>query len=274
MPGIAAGARRDGADFYWHLGDYRAIYSFDEDLVPPLKLALPPRAVPLNVSTYLATAWPDFISHQIAPFGDLSVFLAIGNHETIAPSTREAWLIQCADWLETPVIRAQRLKDDPADRKLHPYYHWIKGNVDFITLDNVTLDEFDPAQLTWFHKVINRDQGPHEIRTIIVGSHIALPGTVGYSHRMDDWAHGPKSGREVYEALWHARNSAKQAGVSAHQPFALFHGECLPDAGLEGKRTAGLDRGDGGRRSLPIARRSRFRSEGDHQWFMAFYWGR
>jgi hypothetical protein len=91
MPAIAAGARRYGADFYWHLGDMRAIYTFDEDLVPPAKLALPPRGVPLNVSTYLSAAWPDFIAHQIAPFGDLTVFLAIGNHETkIRLSARSA----------------------------------------------------------------------------------------------------------------------------------------------------------------------------------------
>jgi hypothetical protein len=28
MPAIAAGVRKDGAQFYWHLGDYRAIYDF------------------------------------------------------------------------------------------------------------------------------------------------------------------------------------------------------------------------------------------------------
>jgi Calcineurin-like phosphoesterase len=223
MPAIAAGARRTGADFYWHLGDMRAIYTFDEDLVPPAKLALPPRGVPLNVSTYLSSAWPDFIAHQIAPFGDLTVFLAIGNHETIAPSTRDAWLIQFADWLENPVIRAQRLKDDPTDRKLHSYYHWIQGNIDFITLDNVTLDQFDLAQLAWFHKVINRDEASPDIRTIVVGSHIALPGAIGHSHTMDDWPQGIKTGREVYEALWHARSSAnKQVYVLAsHSHFFM-----------------------------------------------------
>ena len=31
MPAIAAGVLKDGAAFYWHLGDYRAIYMFDED---------------------------------------------------------------------------------------------------------------------------------------------------------------------------------------------------------------------------------------------------
>ena len=231
MPAIAAGARKNGANFYWHLGDLRAIFAFDEDLVPPAKLALPARKVPLNVSTYLSSAWPDSIAHQLGPFGDLQVFLAIGNHETIPPSTREAWLIQFADWLENPVIRAQRLKDDPTDRKLHAYYHWIQGNIDFITLDNVTSEQFDLAQLAWFHRVLDRDQASPDIRTIVVGSHIALPGAIGHSHTMDDWPQGIKTGREVYEALWQAHNSAhKQVYILAsHSHFYMENVFRTPD---------------------------------------------
>ena len=33
MPGIAAGVRKGGATFYWHLGDFRASEDFDEDLL-------------------------------------------------------------------------------------------------------------------------------------------------------------------------------------------------------------------------------------------------
>src|SRR5215472_4961654 len=231
MPAIAASARQKGVDFYWHLGDFRWILNFDEDLVPPAKLGLPPRRVPLNVSTYLSSAWPDFIAHQIAPFGDLPVFLAIGNHETIAPSTRDAWLLQFADWLENPTIRAQRLKDDPTDRKLRSYYHWTKDNVDFITLDNVTTEQFDLSQLGWFHKVINRDEASSDIHTIVVGSHIALPGAIGHSHTMDDWPQGIKTGHEVYETLWHARNVAhKQVFVLAsHSHFFMENVFRTPD---------------------------------------------
>ncbi len=32
MPGIAETAKKNQAAFYWHLGDLRAIYSFDEDI--------------------------------------------------------------------------------------------------------------------------------------------------------------------------------------------------------------------------------------------------
>jgi len=30
MPAIAAGVHKSGAVFYWHLGDFRAIYTFDD----------------------------------------------------------------------------------------------------------------------------------------------------------------------------------------------------------------------------------------------------
>ena len=31
MPAIAAGVKKYNSAFYWHLGDFRAIYKFDED---------------------------------------------------------------------------------------------------------------------------------------------------------------------------------------------------------------------------------------------------
>src|SRR5579863_6872980 len=92
MPAIADGVLHSGANFYWHLGDFRAIYTFDEDLVPPATLNLPTK--PLNIITYLTTAWPDFIAHQLDSFGSLPVYLTPGNHETIPPATREQYLVQ------------------------------------------------------------------------------------------------------------------------------------------------------------------------------------
>src|ERR1039457_4259742 len=66
MPAIAQGVRRDGASFYWHLGDYRAIFTFDEDYL---------RTHPgSNISDYMENAWPDFIAHQLLPFADTPVF--------------------------------------------------------------------------------------------------------------------------------------------------------------------------------------------------------
>ena len=221
MPAIASGARQNGAEFYWHLGDFRAIYTFDEDMVPPASLGLPPK--PMAVSTYLISAWPDFIAHQMNSFGNLPVFLAIGNHETVLPATREAWLLQFADWLETPVIRAQRLKDNPQDHKLHTYYHWVNRNIDFITLDNASPDQIDDAQMTWLRATLQRDESAPEIRSIVLGMHATLPGSVGHVHSMSDWAQGDKSGRQVYEMLWHAHNSAhKQVYILAsHSHFFM-----------------------------------------------------
>ncbi len=40
MPAIASQVLASGATFYWHLGDFRAIYKIDEDLAPPPELHL------------------------------------------------------------------------------------------------------------------------------------------------------------------------------------------------------------------------------------------
>jgi len=197
MPAIAAGVRASGAEFYWHLGDFRAIYTFDEDMGPQP-----------NIIGYETGAWPDFIAHQLAPFGDLPVYLAMGNHENIPPANRDQFLIQFADWLDTPVLRAQRFHDDPQDHKVRSYYHWISHGVDFITLDNSSLDQFDDAQMKWFESVIQRDVASSEIRTIVVGMHEALPGSASSNHSMDAWPLGRVSGRAVYEALWRAQEVA------------------------------------------------------------------
>ena len=221
MPAIASGVQRSAADFYWHLGDFRAIYAFDEDLVPPAKLGL--QARPITISSYITTAWPDFIARQMTPFGNLPVFLGMGNHEAIPPMTREAWLVQFADWLETPAIRTQRLKDDPRDHKLHGYYHWISHNIDFITLDNATPDQFDTAQLQWLRSVVERDAASQEVRSIVVGMHEALPGSVSRSHSMSESTQGDKSGREAYQLLWNAQSAAHKRVyvLASHSHFYM-----------------------------------------------------
>ena len=236
MPAIAAGVQRDGAAFYWHLGDFRAIYMFDEDMVPPASLGIPPR--PMTISAYQAMAWPDFIAHQLAPFGGLPVFLGMGNHETILPATREAWLLQFADWLGRPELRAQRLKDDPSDHKLRGYYHWSRGPVDFITLDNASPDQFDAAQIGWITSVLQRDEAAPEIRSIVLGMHEALPGSVSDSHSMSESAQGARSGRQVYEMLLHAQNVAHKRVylLASHSHFYMenifdtpeYRGKVLP----------------------------------------------
>lgn len=205
MPAIAAGVRSSGAEFYWHLGDFRAIYTFDEDMAPPAQLGLASKT--LSISDYESRAWPDFIEHQIAPFGNLPLYLALGNHETIPPATREKVLLQFADWFDSPVIREQRLKDNLLDHAMRTYYHWIEHGVDFITLDNASADQFDRAQMGWLKALLARDENSAEIRAIVVGMHEALPGSLGDAHSMSESAQGTASGREAYEALWQFKES-------------------------------------------------------------------
>jgi hypothetical protein len=221
MPAIADGVLHSGANFYWHLGDFRAIYTFDEDLVPPASLNLPTK--PLNIITYETTAWPDFIAHQLVPFGNLPIYLTPGNHETIPPATREQYLLQFADWLDTPVLRQQRLADDPTDHLLRTYYHWVRNNIDFIALDNASHDQFDDGQVKWFTSVIQRDEASPTIRAIVVAMHAALPGSFGGDHSMNDWSDGQVSGKEVYETLLHARDTAhkKVYLLASHSHFYM-----------------------------------------------------
>jgi hypothetical protein len=204
MPAIAAGVKEKQAAFYWHLGDFRAIYTFDEDLLHQPEYI----AKPLTISSYEDHAWDDFIESQIAPFSPIPVFLGIGNHDTIPPKTREQYDIQFADWLDSPVLQAQRLHDDPRDRKIKTYYHWIKDGVDFISLDNATDDQFDAAQLHWFQKVIQADSTNPEIHTIVAGMHEALPESISANHSMNQSTQGTESGRRVYLALLKAQNEA------------------------------------------------------------------
>ena len=221
MPAIADGVHKSGAVFYWHLGDFRAIYELDEDMSPPVALGL--HNQPLETRAYLKQAWPDFIAHQIVPFGALPVYLLMGNHEAIPPMTREAWLVQFADWLERPALRAQRLKDDPQDHKLHGYYHWVERNIDFISLDNSTPDQFDPDQMTWLHALLARDEASPQIRGIVAGMHEALPGSMSRMHSMGESAPGDRSGREAYAALWHAHDSAAKSVyvLASHSHFYM-----------------------------------------------------
>jgi hypothetical protein len=81
MPAIASGVLASRSEFYWHLGDFRAIYTFDEDMVPPASLALP--AKPLNIIDYENGAWPDFIDHPAAPVAACST-LAAGQQQPAA----------------------------------------------------------------------------------------------------------------------------------------------------------------------------------------------
>jgi len=199
MPAIAQDIEKTSAGFYWHLGDLRAIFDFDEDIWRRAG------ATHLSISNYQNIVWQDLIESQINRF-KVPFFLGIGNHETYAPKTRADFIIQFADWLNAPVIQSQRLRDDPNDHKLKAYYHWQQDGVDFIYLDNATTDQFDFAQLNWFNKVLAKDEADPGITTIVVGMHEALPDSLSFDHSMSDYPTGVQSGRSVYTRLLKTRD--------------------------------------------------------------------
>jgi hypothetical protein len=236
MPAIAAKALPQQPAFYWHLGDFRKIYDFDEDMQhEPEHLAKP-----MSIIDYESLAWGDFIENQIVPFGALPIFLGIGNHETISPKTRPELIAQFADWFGAPILREQRLRDDPLDHQLRAYYHWIENGVDFISLDNATPDEFDKAQLGWFEKVLARDETNSEIHSIVVGMHEALPDSISAGHSMNESSAGTDSGRRVYIDLLRAQNESHKLVyvLASHShyymanifntPYWKAHGGVLP----------------------------------------------
>jgi hypothetical protein len=210
MPAIANSVAATQSQFYWHLGDFRKIYDFDEDM----------QAVKAtNISDYEAAAWLDFIAQQVGPFGRFKVFLAIGNHEVIPPMTNAAWLAQFADWLAQPEIVAQRLKDDPSDHLLKAYYHWIVRGVDFITVDNSDYS-FSGDEEPWIEARIDADVQDPAITTIVLGGHAALPHSLSCDHSMNQTADGERSGVMVYKKLLAAVKAGKKVYLLAsHSHF-------------------------------------------------------
>jgi hypothetical protein len=206
MPAIAAGAAVQAAQFYWHLGDLRAIYDFDQDILHSKETMA--RKAALAIADYERIAWDDSIQHQLAAFGEIPVFVGIGNHEVYAPKDREQFIIQFADWLDSPQLRGQRLKDNPNDHRLKTYFHWRKGPVDFVYLDNATPDQFDREQLNWFENVLSRDKEDSSVKSIVVGMHEALPDSLAAGHSMNDFPVAEKSGRMVYSDLLSAQQAA------------------------------------------------------------------
>lgn len=213
MPSIAQSARAHQAAFYWHLGDLRAIYDFDEDYRNQHPNG--------RISDYLSNAWTDFQRSQIDSFGSMPFFIGIGNHETLAPRTREEFTLTFADWLNAPEIRAQRLKDDPHDHQVRTYYHWVHGGVDFITLDNATPDQFDAAQLKWLQDVLHRDGADPAIRAVVAGMHEALPESLARGHSMSDSPSAEAGGIQAYQQLLELRKSKPVYVLASHSHFVM-----------------------------------------------------
>jgi hypothetical protein len=218
MPAIAAGANQNRAAFYWHLGDLRAIFAPDEDYMHEPEH----RGQPRNMPQYLSDAWNDFIQNQVLFFGQTPVYIGIGNHELIAPKTRDDFVSQFMPWLNSPALQKQRQADHD-DQTVTTYYHWIQGGVDFIYLDNASPDEFDSAQLAWLQDVLNRAAANKNIRAVVVGMHEALPNSLAFGHSMNDSQQGTASGRDVYAELLHLKQQSKKQVyiLASHSHFFM-----------------------------------------------------
>jgi hypothetical protein len=236
MPMIAADVLQYHPEFYWHLGDFRATYKVDEDIAQqPEHLA-----APLSLENYRQIEWQDFIDNQVAPFRDLPVYLSIGNHELLGPKVRGDYVKQFSGWLDRAELRAQRLQDDAQDRDPHIYFHWHKRNIDFISMDNASAEQFDDAQVAWVERVLQHDANDPQIATVVIGMHEALPDSISEGHSMSQFETGVSSGRRVYQDLLHVANGSHKHVyiLASHSHFymanifnteyVLAHGGELP----------------------------------------------
>jgi hypothetical protein len=218
MPAIAKSLMQNHAAFYWHLGDFRAMYDVDEDI----KRLYGDR---LSLAEYRQIAWGDFIDNQVRAFG-VSVRLGIGNHELIS-RTLPNYLSTFAYWLDTPELREQRLEEFP-DGNLRSYYNWHEHNVDFIYLDNSSDDGFDDAQMRWFERVLAAYRNDVAIRTVVVAMHRALPNSLACGHSVNGDKNNPspkgtQSGRRACLDLvnWRHETSKFVYVLASHSHFFM-----------------------------------------------------
>jgi len=212
MPAIAAQVKAGHNAFYWHLGDFRVMSREpDQDLA-----SMQPAGKPLTTDEYYRMAWDDFLTHQMASFGSMPVFLGKGNHETHSPMTAESYVSKFSAFLNRPEIVAQRTADGEYAAPSGPWYHWTENGVDFITMDNSNKDEFSDEQLHWLRQVLDHDLKPGSgITTIVAGMHEALPHSTGSEHAMDDWDRGERTGELVYTWMYDAQAAGKHVYLIA-----------------------------------------------------------
>ena len=261
MPAIAANSVQFSPSFYWHLGDLRAIYKIDEDMA----FAAANDGNFLSCSLYLPRAWPDFIDHQIAAFGNVPFYVGIGNHETIPPKDKIQFRRQFAAWLDQPTLHDQRVKDEAAqssplrnDKKTkkkddepsepplpQTYFHWIQKGVDFIYLDNAS-DCFPESQLTWLDGVLQRDTSDKDVKSIVVGMHESLPDSVPNKHSMGDskMPGARESGEKAYDKLlaFHTQTTKPVYVLSSHSHFYLENIFDTEELRKKGRPLARMDR--------------------------------
>jgi hypothetical protein len=229
---IADGRQSAPVDFYWHLGDLRAIYRVDCDMAkranPETRCAqeLPSGHKDLEKNdTYVAAAWPDYIEHQIRPFekAGIGFLVGIGNHELVEPKTRGQFRQQFKEWLTKNELQEQRAIDRAngiASKDGDTYFHFIRKGVDLIYLDNASINDdkdsgFTEEELTWLDLVLKRDEADPQVRTVIVGMHAALPESVSKDHAMDKTCASLCAGKRAYDRLGVTQSKGKRVYVMA-----------------------------------------------------------
>ena len=229
MPKIAraiADRHATPAQFYWHLGDFRAIYRIDCDIIkrtdPGFQCPGPNQPTP----GYLKSAWDDFIKEQIKPFGKTPVFLGIGNHELIPPFTRYQYREKFRTWLRLDPLEKQQTRDAATGFIYQPgnsYYHFVMRGVDFIYLDNADDGGLYQEQLVWLSNVLKADATDDSVKSIIVGMHAALPHSKSSGHAMDKSCRGLCSGMQAYKMLHDAQNLSGPAAKRKHVYVLASH---------------------------------------------------
>ena len=244
MPKIAASiavkAQQMPVKFYWHLGDFRALYRMDcdwakrkDEATKCAKDHVPYEAIPKELQPtpeYLNAAWQDFVDHQVAPFEKIGipVYLGIGNHELVK-RTRDSYTAKFNKWLVQPTIGKQQKAD--AKRKIptrdsQTYFHFVMKGVDFISLDNANIynavpetktDDpgFSNAQLKWLAAILKADAANPSIRSVVIGMHAALPGSVSQRHAMDKTCESLCHGYQAYGYISAFKKSGKSVLVLA-----------------------------------------------------------
>jgi hypothetical protein len=245
---IADNRQQAPVEFYWHLGDFRALYRIDCDMAKrtlgPAFNCLPAERQANEITAqqkaeYQAQAWDDFIRRQVQPFDQTQVFLGIGNHEVIGRE-RKDFLAKFQKWLAQPEIVNQREADAALGIPSHEgatYYHFVKRGVDFIYLDNadkyneqtkqIEGRQFDAPQVVWLSHLLAADVKDDSIKTIIVGMHAALPYSTSRNHAMDATCQGICSGKQVYDLLYQAQNLDGQGGKRKYVYVLASHSHYL-----------------------------------------------
>jgi len=244
MPKIAASvsakAQLMPVKFYWHLGDFRALYRMDcdwakrkDEAIKCAKDYVPYQSIPKELEPtpeYLDAAWQDFVDHQVAPFekAGIPVYLGIGNHELIK-RTRDNYTAKFNKWLVQSAIGKQQETD--AKRKIpsrdsQTYFHFVMSGVDFISLDNANLYNevaetkkadpgFSNAQLNWLAAILKADAANPAIQSVVIGMHAALPGSFSQRHAMDKTCESLCHGYQAYGYISAFKKSGKPVLVLA-----------------------------------------------------------